>query len=408
MNTFYRTWCRLAYCSLVLGSVAHAGERPIHVFAGTGGKAPTAGLIVDSQGNLYGTTSEGGTFNVGTVYELSPTQEGGWTYKGLHIFKGGDTDGAMPAASLIFDDSGNLYGTTARGGAHDLGTVFELTPNGDGTWSESILYFFSADGGGIQPEASLVFDDLGNIYGTTFSGGSYGRGTAFELLSTTEGTWNEVDIHDFSGSDFGDGANPEGDLIFDTAGNLYGTSSAGGGAGCSQDAGCGTIFELSPSGSGWGEKLLYIFQGGNDGAVPLAGLTIDSIGNLYGTTGSGGSTKDCGTVFELSLSSDQWKETLLHRFLTKNDGKEPLSSLTFDQSGNLYGTTYGGGNYGEGTVFQLIKTSGGNWNEAHYSFGRAGDGQLPKGSVVFDSMGNLYGTTSEGGSGNGIVFEFHP
>jgi uncharacterized repeat protein (TIGR03803 family) len=290
--------------------------------------------------------------------------------------------------------------------------VFELTPNGDGTWSESVLYFF--ENGGETPKSSLVFDGSGNLYGTTYAGGIGNEGVVFELTPNTDGTWTESDLHGFTGETFGtDGAYPEAGVVFDSLGNLYGTTREGGTGtfGCSE-GGCGTVFELTPSPSGWTETILHSFQGGaSDGASPQAPLTFDSQGNLYGTTYEGGAADGGadGVVFELTHSSGVWVESVIHNFQSKHDGKNPNGSVVFDGKGNLYGTTSGGpGSEGEGTLFRLTVNASDQWSETgQFKFGRrSGDGELPQGSLAFDALGNLYGTTYAGGSGYGTVFEF--
>ena len=210
-------------------------------FNGTDGADPAAGLIFDAAGNLYGTTYGGGTYDWGTVFELTPAAGGGWTEKVLYSFLGG-ADGFFPAADLIFDAAGNLYGTTGYGGAYDNGTVFELTPTGGGDWTEKLLHSFSYNLNGMDgtyPQAGLIFDAAGNLYGTTVGGGNYGGGTVFELTPTAGGNWTETVLHNFNRNGT-DGADPYAGLIFDGAGNLYGTTSFG------DVYGDGTVFQLTP------------------------------------------------------------------------------------------------------------------------------------------------------------------
>ena len=218
------------------------------------------------------------------VFELTPAAGGTWTEKVLYSFSGG-TDGDQPAAGLIFDAAGNLYGTTYVGGTSDNGTVFELTPAGGGTWTERVLYNFNGTGGAI-PQAGLIFDAAGNLYGTTFAGGTYNLGTVFELTPAGGGTWTEQVLHNFGNGT--DGGGPWAGLIFDAAGNLYGTTRYGG------SYGGGTVFRLNAQ----GETLLYSFSGA-DGANPIAGLVLDAAGNLYGTTYLGGASSQ-GTAFEIT------------------------------------------------------------------------------------------------------------
>jgi uncharacterized repeat protein (TIGR03803 family) len=308
---------------------------------GTDGGAPSASLIFDQTGNLYGTASEGGVDEFGTVFKLTPHADGSWAHSVIHSFRGG-TDGANPYASLIFDQTGNLYGTTS-GGGDDLGTVFKLTPNANGSWTESVLYRFKGGTGGANPFASLIFDQTGNLYGTT----SEGRGVVFELMPNANGSWTESVLYRFRGGKHGQGP---GGLIFDQAGNLYGTAHFGGNCG---DPGCGVVYELTrQTGGSWVESVLYRFSDGRDGANPSASLIFDQTGNLYGTTSAGGA-QNLGTVFKLTPNADgRWTETVLHRFFDR-PGASPVGGLIFDASGNLYGTTNGDGITTFGSAFEV-------------------------------------------------------
>jgi uncharacterized repeat protein (TIGR03803 family) len=319
---------------------------------GEDGSFPLAGLIRDAVGNLYGTTNQGGTgvcdggnTTCGTVFELMPKVGGGWTEKVLHDFIDNGTDGFHPAASLILDHAGNLYGTTWGGG----GTVFELTPASGGNWTETILHAFGTGTDGGAPEASLIFDASGNLYGTTEFGGAYNGGTVFELTPTSGGSWTEAILHDFI--PYGtDGYYPGGNVVFDAVGSLYGTTYNGGGT-----YNGGTVFKLTPTGAGgWTETLLHIFGRGVDGANPIAGVIFDASGNLFGTAIDGGPYR-WGTVFKLTPSaSGVWTETLVHSFGHGTDGAQPYGGLIFGTGGTLYGTTaLGGPNAGGGTVFEI-------------------------------------------------------
>ncbi len=427
-------------------------------YNGSDGANPYAGVIFDSAGNLYGTTNNGGTYGAGTVFELSPSGHGNWTESILYNFTGG-ADGANPYyANLVLDHASNLYGTTLDGGASNNGTVFELTPSGGGNWTEQVLHSFNNNGtDGVTPYGGLIIDSAGNLYGTTYQGGTYYWGTAFELSPAGGGNWTEKVLHNF---DYTDGALLFGALIFDSAGNLYSNSTSGGtynagtafeltpsgggnwtarvlhsynfaatdGAnpsaallmgstgnlyGTTSDGGRyddGTVFEITPSGT---ESILYNFgNGATDGVIPLLGsLIMDSAGNLYGTTIFGGGAYEGGTVFELSPTGIKWTERILHSF-TGTDGFRPFGGLVFDRSGNLYGTTYYGGTHNLGTVFELMPAGGGNWTErVLHSFNLDGtDGILPEAGLIFDGAGNLYGTTLWGGSNYfyGTVFELSP
>jgi uncharacterized repeat protein (TIGR03803 family) len=309
------------------------------------------------------------------------------TEKVLYSFKGAK-DGANPSSGLITDNAGNLYGVTYYAGAGGYGTVFELTPKPGGGWAEMTLYAFLGGSGGNVPYGGLVSDNAGNLYGVTQYGGGgacgSGCGTVFSL-KPNGGGWTKSTIYSFAG---GDGADPCGALILDKSGNLYGTTEYGG------TYGIGTVFELSHANGTWTETVLHSFSS-TEGNGPLAGLISDSSGNLYGTATYGGSG-GAGTAFELTQSNGNWTETVLHSF-NYSDGYSPTSSLIFGGLGNLYGTASGGGAKGLGTVYELSPLTG--ILTTLYNFQGAPDGSDPYGTMVFDKAGNLYGTTSYGGSG---------
>jgi uncharacterized repeat protein (TIGR03803 family) len=330
--------------------------------------------------------------------------------------------GQQPQGGLVFDKAGNIYGVTTEAGQFGYGTVFKLTIQPNGRAVESVLHSFNRDDrDGFRPNGGLVLDAFGNLYGTTFNGGSqrclhfsgfHGCGTVYELIPQPDGTWKEQILHDFAASD-GDGANPYARLVFDAAGNLYGTTYHGGSSKECENAGCGTVFELTHGEDGtWQEKTLFNFYP-RAGTNPIAGLTLDAAGNLYGTTpyASRGSN---GTVFELTPStSGEWNETILHSFAFDTpDGATPESGVTFDSSGNLYGTTFDGGDEGYGTVYELTPSGGGAWTETiiHSFQGNLTDAAQPgQGALVFDAAGNLYGATTTGGTSfQGALFEFTP
>jgi uncharacterized repeat protein (TIGR03803 family) len=296
----------------------------IHRFTGPDGEQPTASLILDSSGNLYGTTQLGGANAVGTVFELSPSGTA-WKEKVLYSFAGSG-DLFYPSAALTFDASGNLYGTASSGGSFGHGGVFELKPSGD-AWQETILYSFTGGADGGNPFNSLVWDSAGNLYSTANGGGEYASGVVFELTPSSGGTWTETVLHSFNIN-----LGPLNGVILDAAGNLYGTT------------GAGTVFELTPSTHKWTFKVLHRLN-----EPSYAGVTIDPAGNVYGEAFSGGG--GYGLVFKLSQSDGKWKETVLHSF-GNTDGANPQGGLIFDQKGVLYGTTPGGGT-GYGVVFSL-------------------------------------------------------
>jgi uncharacterized repeat protein (TIGR03803 family) len=347
---------------------AASKEKVLHSFNGLDGVDPSASLIFDAAGNLYGTAAGGGPSlancypdgGCGIVFELTPEPNGIWNEKVLHSFQHNRRDGHDPEADLIFDAAGNLYGTTFSGGfyggggcAHCGGTVFQLTPGAHGQWEQKLLHSFNPrGGGGPSPGARVIFDKTGNLYGTTFEGGARDLGTVFELMPAAGGGWTEKVLHNFTGRGV-DGNAPYASLIFDAAGNLYGTTSRGG------RHSAGTVFQLTPGADGkWTEKVLHSFNGW-DGSQPFANLIFDAAGNLYGTTFSGGASgtgcegQGCGTVFELAPAGNgKWKEKVLHSF-NGTDGWQPRAGLIFDTAGNLYGTTGAGGAEGVGTVFEI-------------------------------------------------------
>lgn len=390
---------------LMQASRAYAQDtyKILHPF--TFGALPSGALTLDPKGDLYGTTQQGGQVNrtdcdrgCGTVYELIPGAGGVWTVSLLHIFSGGG-GGYNPNGGMIFDKAGNLYGTTAAG------DLFKLAPNANGSRTYSVIYRPCATPG-------LALDSSGNLYGS-------GCDFVFRLSPHTDGSWTETTLYSFYPGDPANGTNPNGGVILDKAGNLYGTTAIGGDLSGGTE-GCGVVFELSPGpGDSWTETVLYRFVcstagGETDGANPGDGLTIDSAGNLYGITGLGGdrdcfANYGCGIAFKLAPNpGGAWTETVLHRFTGGWDGAMPEGPLVLDKVGNLYGTTQNGGATGFGAVYELSMSSGGNWTEnvLHSFLGYAKGTLAP---VIFDPSGNLYGTGFEGGIDNhGLVFEITP
>jgi uncharacterized repeat protein (TIGR03803 family) len=339
------------------------------------------------------------------------------TEKLLHIFTGG-SDGAQPQAGLVMDRAGNFYGTARYGGYYGgncsplgCGTVFELARSGSG-WILKPLYSFTGGNDGESPAGPLSFGPDGALYGTTVYGGSngcesYGCGTVFRLAPpatvchAVSCPWDETLIVSFGGG--ATGLFPYGGVIFDPAGNIYGTTYEGGvQADCDTHA-CGIVYKLSPANGNWLQTVLYTFSGSN-GAGPEAGLTFDATGNLYGTTAQGG-TYDQGIVFRLSPSGSGWVGGAIHEFTGESDGGGPLASVIFDAAGNLYSDTAGGGAYYGGTAFELTPSNG-SWTEIVLkSFTSVGNG--PTGPLAMGSNGSLYGNTS-GETGSGSVFELTP
>ena len=319
----------------------------------------------------------------------------GQTLTTLYNFDG--TNGASPIGGVVIDSSGSLYGVTAIGGAFDQGVVYKILADG----SQTVLHSFRGLIDGADPQAGLIRSPAGTLYGTTFLGGKYGFGTIFRINSNGSFTV----LHHFAGAP--DGASPNGRLLLDSTGNLYGTTEDGGTGNCSGfSTGCGTVFKLSSDGT---ETVLYSFQGGTaDGASPVAGLTIDGGGNFYGTTGTGGAFGK-GTVFEFDFAGT---ESVLYSFAGGSlDGEEPNTTLVLDATGSLSGTTPAGGMYAKGTAF--VVTTNGSETFLH-SFGAYDiSGSYPSSDLIRDSAGNLYGTTSTGGSrqcakgGCGTIFKLN-
>lgn len=373
----------------------------IHNFTGgRDGADPWAGPTLDRAGNLYGTTFEGGSQNCGAgcgvVYKLAH-HGSSWVLDPLYSFTGGG-DGAYPTGAVTLGPDGTLFGTDW---GETSATVFNLKPQPMACstvlcpWAETVIY---RPGEGSYPYSGLVFDSAGNLYGTTYEGG-FGWGTVFEV-TPSGGSWDGTPIYGFYG--LGDGGYPSPSVALDSAGDLYGTTVFGG------NNGLGTVFELTRSGSDWTKTILYSFQGQNDGQGPTGGVVFDGAGNLFGGTLAGGTGGRGGTVYELSHSNQGWKLTILHAFTFSGNGGI-RSNLTIDGSGNIYGTTVGDGAYGQGSVFKLTPSgSGWSFTDLH-DFTGGSDGGSPLGGVAVDARGNLYGTASQGGSyGQGVIWEITP
>jgi uncharacterized repeat protein (TIGR03803 family) len=372
----------------------------IHNFTGGDGDSPYGGPVLDQLGDLYGTTYAGGRYGAGSVYRLVP-RGSSWKFSRLYSFKAG-ADGTGPGfGTLAIRPNCALFGTTEGGG--NFGIAFEVQPtantcsNYTAPWQESVIHSFGTGQDGAQPIGGLVLDSAGNFYGTTSLGGDYGNGTVFKGTRSGQ-SWVESVLYSFTGGS--DGANPPAGVTLDAHGNLYGTSSFGGANGV------GAVYELSPNGTGWTETVLYNFQGLNDGQNPVGGVILDQAGNIYGGTFDGG-VNGGGTVYELSPSAGGWTFTTLYSFTGGYGG--PYNKLTFDASGNLYGATEGEGAHGSGSVFKLTRANG-TWTLTDlYDFTGGTDGGVPYGSLAVDAKGDIFGTTSLGGSKNqGVVFEITP
>lgn len=382
------------------------------------GDRPVAGLLIDSGGNLYGTTQFGGANNRGVVFEIK-SRNGAWSYRVLHSFcaDSGCPDGSIPSAGLILDTSGNLYGTTETGGASNCGTVFELKARHR---QLATLYSFCSTSNDAKfPLAGLtyrgqavgaLYDGKAPLYGTSSQGGAPGQGTVY-TLARKHRIWSESVLHEFCEAGVGscaDGEAPLGDLIVDGVGNLYGNTTIGG------SQGNGVVFELSSGRRKWKETVLYDFcQLGDcaDGDRPLGALLMDSAGALIGTTSLG--PGEAGNLFKLAPDGKSWQQTVLYTFCAEQsctDGYTPMAGVMMDGAGNVFGTTAFGGTSGAtaGTVFMLAGTE----HTVLYNFcsqSDCTDGAFPEAPLVMDAAGNLYGTTAGGvGSARGTVFELTP
>jgi hypothetical protein len=399
----------------------------LHSFTGgPDGGVPEAGLTMDRSGNLYGTTFVGGA-GYGVVFKLAHGNAG-WVSTSIYTFRGsGSGDGAGPSARVVFGLDGALYGTTTAGGVGSCtdgqsgcGTVFRLTPPATVCrtalcpWDETILYRFTGGSDGGVPYASVVFDQAGNLYGTTSQGAN--GGVVYELSRSGSG-WVETVLYSFSGQSDG-GIAPHAEVTFGPLGNIYGTTYGGG------SYGYGTVYQLVHSASGWTGSTIYSIPDMDGfGDEVLAGVIFDHAGNLYGGTG-GNVFAGCGRLFEVSPSGSGWNGQVLYEFpCVTGYGVGPFASFLLTSDGNLLGTTTGDGNddcnagYGCGTVFEAVHGADGSWNNVNlYEFNAGSGGIFPLSNVTVDSAGNLYGTASAsgltqngcGGDGCGVVWELTP
>ncbi len=377
----------------------------LHNFGGEGGGGLWSSVTFDKQGNLYGATSGGGEYGYGTVFKLAPHSSGNWTETVLHSFKQGDPDGSLPNGGLVQGALGNWYGTTSGGGTYGGGVAFELTQHQSAGWEYTVLYRFGTqnDDGG-DPTAGLVMDSAGNLYGTAPYGGAYSNGTVFRLTPDSDG-WDEGVLYAF-GAHNGDGDAPFAGVALDGEGNLYGTTYSGGAHTY------GTVYKVQYASGGWQEQVLHNFPSfSKDGHTPGWGnLAMDGSGSLYGTTEGGGCCG--GVVYKLTPSSGgHWKETILYEFQGGAGGFEAGAGVVMDKAGVLYGTTIAGGdpNCGCGVVYKLAPGKNGKWTYTVLHTFIGSDGAQPDANLILDDKGNLYGTTATGGlAGAGVVFELTP
>jgi hypothetical protein len=420
----------ILFTLLIVTSAFSETEAVLYSFqGGAGGADPyQSGVVMDKSGNLYGVLSSGGQGGTncfgegcGLIYELSPNPGGGWEETSLYVFKGRD-DGGSPVGNLTIDAKGNLYGVTEQGGTGGCnsvlgagcGVVFRLSPSKKG-WKYSVIHSFESDGS--YPNAGVVFDEAGNLYGTTQFGGDFfcGCGIVYQLKPVGKGKWTENTLYDFLGISRGgtDVSFPGSDVFIDANGNIFGTGTGGGDVNCND--GCGGVYELVAQGNGtYQEEVLHVFTGGRDGIQPYGGVLLDSEGNIFGTTALGGGRGcnngkfGCGTVFELKKSGDSYEEKIIFRF-TGDNGYNPVADLYLDSANNLYSTTAAGGAFNNGVAFSLGISSG-KWTETVlYSFGSGTDGASSWASLTPDGSGGFFGTTRVGGAnGAGTVFHLQP
>lgn len=397
--------------SLFASHAAAAQFTVLHTFSGADGQFPYPGVVIDRRGNLYGTTQYGGSADHGAVFRLSPSGSG-WVLTVLYSFQGGN-DGAYPYGNVTIGPDGALYGATTGGGGsgcgYGCGTLFRLSPPATACktatcgWNETMLYRFTGGDDGRYPASAPVFDQAGNLYGTTIIGGQSDAGAVYEL-SPSSGGWIQSVIYSFSGAN--DGNESYSGLTFDRAGNMYGTTILGG------IFGGGTVYELTPGGSGWTQSVLYSFTGGADGGSPYGNVMFDGAGNMYGMASTGGALPAGGTAFEMTPTGGGWSYSVLYDFTQTNDGGEdPHDGFVMDSNGILYANADAGGipPQNDGTVFKLTPSSGSWTYTSYHEFTGGDDGFDPFGPLTFGSDGNLYGTARFGGAnGAGVIFMVTP
>ena len=387
-----------------VAAVEAASTTVIYSFGGEeDGEYADTDLVVDGAGNLYGTTVSGGEFGGGTVFQLSLSGNS-WVHTVLYNFTGG-ADGGEPYKGVTLDAKGNLYGTAVTGGSGSCeggcGVAYKLTKTGHG-WRQKVIHAFTGGDDGAGPGARLAIDHRGNLYGMAPIGGEFGSGTIYQISPAGGGQYSLQVLHAFTGA--ADGATGSAGQMVLRQGRLYGVATAGG------SFGKGTAFQLSRAQSGtWAFQTIYSFMGQPDAGFPYGGLVFDAAGNLYGTTYYDGAN-NLGSVYELSpRATGEWAETVLYSFTAGTDGNSSIGNLVFDTAGNLYGTTSEGGASGIGTIFKLTNNNG-VWTETVvHSFRGPPDGSFAYNGMVVDSAGNFYGATVHGGADDeGAIYKFQP
>ncbi len=372
----------------------------LYDFTGFDAVQPQSPLLIDVDGGLVGTSPYGGDSSLGSVFRL-PAGGAAGSLQVVYSFTGG-ADGSAPIAGLVADSAGNLYGVAAVGGDSGNGTIFEVARNGSSYGFER-LYSFTGGADGSVPVGGLAIDAEGNLYGTTARGGAGGSGTVFRWSAAGAGLTTLYEFSAPSSGINGDGAFPEATLLRDEFGDLFGTTAAGG------PAGDGVVFALVPGGSGYSFSVLHAFSGGEDQTTPVGGLVADGSGDLFGTTSGDFTVSLFGTVFELERTGRSYAYRTIHTFQDAEDGATPYSSLLIDPSGDLLGTTAEGGAGNSGMLFELVPAGGDYAFRLFHDFGGAFDGATPAGGLVADASGRLYGATlADGIFGWGTIFAFTP
>jgi uncharacterized repeat protein (TIGR03803 family) len=382
-----------------------AAPQIIYSFAGgSDGEYVDSDLVIDGAGNLYGTSVQGGQFGSGTVFQVTPTGDGS-THTVLYSFTGG-ADGGEPYKGVTLDSQGNLYGTAVTGGAGSCeggcGVAYKLTNSG-GVWTQTVIHTFTGGDDGSGPGSGLTVGWHGTIYGVTPTGGANGQGVVYQLKPMPDGTYKLTVLHAFTGGV--DGAGGSAGRLLLHSGSLYGVTTAGGANGK------GVAFEITPTHGVWQFTTLYAFKGQPDAGFPYSTLTMDVQGRLYGTTYYDGA-HNLGSVYQLTLRHDgTWREQVLYSFKGGTDGSGSIGNVVIDRTGAIYGTTSAGGaSCNCGVIFKVTHRFDGSWKETvRYRFKGAPDGAFAYNGMVGDSVGNFYGTTVHGGTtDDGVIYKLTP
>ncbi len=358
---------------------------------GNDGGFPQGGLVADAKGKMYGVTTSDGSDHSGVIFEVG-RKNGAWVETPIYTFAGG-SDGSDPQAGLAIDSAGNLYGTTYQGGS-GYGAVFELSPGKKKTWDLKVLWTFSGGNDGGSPSGRLTIDSSGNVYGTTTEGGTGVVGTVFELSPGNGGSWNETVLYNFTGNN--DGGEPMGNVLLGSDGNIYGTTAGYG------QYNYGVVYKLTHGNSGWTQSVIHAFQGGSDGEVPRDGLILDGSGVLYGTTA--GFDNSYGNVFSLHTDGSNYNAIYtLSGCQYCYTGNGPWQTVSMDSSGNLYGTALADGTNNNGEVFKLTPGQNNSWTATVlYAFQGGASSNFPYSTVLIGKNDKLFGTSYGSAGQNGF------